>query len=86
MVIPFLYKDAPNARHLTVGFVGVAPAFQAEPRRRSLIQNWYDHGYIEIYSQSGEPITYGRYDANVINWCDIDSTRAPLYETGLSAN
>lgn len=39
-----------------------------------------DDGYIEIYSQTGEPITYGRYDCEIINWCDRETTRAPLYE------
>lgn len=39
-----------------------------------------DVGYLEIYNQTGEPITYGRYDANKINWCDRETTREPLYE------
>lgn len=39
-----------------------------------------DVGYIEIYNQTGEPITYGGYDADVINWCDRETTREPLYE------
>lgn len=45
-----------------------------------------DDGYIEIYSQIGEPITYGRYDANVINWCDRETCRAPLHEMILMEN
>ncbi|GEM_PF-6561535 len=39
-----------------------------------------DDGYIEIYSQTGEPIACGRYDWDVINWCDRETTREPLYE------
>ncbi len=39
-----------------------------------------DDGYIEIYNLAGEPITYGRYDADVINWCDRQTVRQPLYE------
>ncbi|MEO1431263.1 MAG: tetratricopeptide repeat protein [Cyanobacteria bacterium J06633_8] len=39
-----------------------------------------DDGYIEIYNQAGEPITYGRYDADVINWCDREIVRQDLYE------
>ena len=39
-----------------------------------------DDGYIEIYNQAGEPITYGRYYADVINWCDRQTVRQPLYE------
>ncbi len=37
-----------------------------------------DDGYLEIYDRNGEPITYGRYDADVINWCDRQTTRADL--------
>ena len=40
-----------------------------------------DDGYIEIYNQTGEPITYGNYDAGVINWCDTrEECRLPLLE------
>ncbi|MGB3641043.1 MAG: tetratricopeptide repeat protein, partial [Rivularia sp. (in: cyanobacteria)] len=39
-----------------------------------------DDGYIEIYRQTGEQIACGRYDADVINWCDRETARAPLNE------
>lgn len=39
-----------------------------------------DVGYLEIYSQTGEEIACGRYDADKINWCDRETTREPLYE------
>ncbi|MEO1431975.1 MAG: tetratricopeptide repeat protein [Cyanobacteria bacterium J06633_8] len=37
-----------------------------------------DDGYLEIYNQAGESITYGRYDADVINWSNQETTRADL--------
>jgi len=37
-----------------------------------------DDGYIEIYNQTGESITFGRYDADVINWGNKETTRADV--------
>ena len=39
-----------------------------------------DDGYIEIFNQAGEPITFGRYDWDVINWGNQETTRADLNE------
>ena len=39
-----------------------------------------DDGYIEIFNQAGEPITFGRYDWDVINWGNQETTRRDLNE------
>lgn len=37
-----------------------------------------DIGYLEIYSQTGEEIACGKYDADTINWSDKETARQDL--------
>ena len=54
ILIPFIYKDGPNLATISVGFVGVAPAFQAQsdsaqPHTELVLQYKLSHKSINKY-------------------------------------